>query len=54
MIDTFFDQSLDDAKRLLVSRVASGTELLVSHGPPGTGKTKVIVELIRQTLKANP
>jgi serine/threonine protein kinase len=53
-VEKFFDQSLDEAKRIIVSRFVAGADLLVTHGPPGTGKTKVIVELILQALKANP
>jgi serine/threonine protein kinase len=53
-IPSFFDESLDDPKKEIVSRCAAGIDLLVTHGPPGTGKTKLIVELIRQALKADP
>lgn len=53
-VEEFFDKSLDAGKKEVVSRCLGGTSLLVTHGPPGTGKTKVIVELIRQTLKAEP
>lgn len=50
----FFDHTLDDAKKIVVSRFAAGADLIVTHGPPGTGKTKLIVELIRQELERNP
>lgn len=53
-VEKYFDSSLDDAKKLVVSRFLAGPDLLVTHGPPGTGKTKVIVELILQTLHSNP
>lgn len=53
-VPRFFDRSLDDAKKTVVSRFAAGADLLVTHGPPGTGKTKLIVELIRQELARNP
>lgn len=53
-ICSFFDASLDADKKAIVSRCASGVDLLVTHGPPGTGKTKLIVELIRQALTAAP
>lgn len=53
-IARFFDRSLDDAKKAVVSRFAAGADLIVTHGPPGTGKTKLIVELIRQELARNP
>lgn len=50
----FFDESLDDAKKAVVSRFAAGADLIVTHGPPGTGKTKLIVELVRQAIRSNP
>lgn len=53
-IAKFFDDSLDEAKKAVVSRWVAGVDLLVTLGPPGTGKTKLIVELIRQALAANP
>lgn len=54
VITSFFDPNLDAAKKEVVSRCASGIDLLVTHGPPGTGKTKLIVELVRQTIKSSP
>lgn len=53
-IARFFDHNLDDAKKAVVSRCAASSDLIVTHGPPGTGKTKLIVELIRQELARNP
>ncbi len=52
-VANFFDKSLDDAKKSVVSRFAAGADLIVTHGPPGTGKTKLIVELVRQAIKSN-
>jgi tRNA A-37 threonylcarbamoyl transferase component Bud32 len=52
-VNFFYDPALDVAKKSIVSRCAHGAELLVIHGPPGTGKTKLIVELVRQCLKAS-
>jgi len=54
LVARFFDPGLDDAKKMVVSRFAAGADLIVTHGPPGTGKTKLIVELIRQELARNP
>lgn len=53
-VPDFFDRTLDDAKKAIVSRFLSGADLIVTHGPPGTGKTKLIVELLRQALRLNP
>jgi tRNA A-37 threonylcarbamoyl transferase component Bud32 len=53
-ITSFFDTSLDADKKAIVARCSSGIDLLVTHGPPGTGKTKLIVELVRQTLRTAP
>lgn len=50
----FFDSTLNDEKKLLVSQFLANKDLLLVHGPPGTGKTKVIVEMIRQELHRNP
>lgn len=49
-ISSFFDASLDSAKKEIVSRCGAAGDLIIVHGPPGTGKTKLIVELVRQTL----
>jgi hypothetical protein len=53
-VKTFLDKGLDPPKKEVVSRCASGVDALVVHGPPGTGKTKLIVELLRQTLHTSP
>lgn len=51
---SFFDQSLDPDKKTIVSQCLATPDLFLIHGPPGTGKTTVIVEIIQQTLKKNP
>lgn len=50
----FFDGKLDPEKKSLVSRCAAVPDLIVIHGPPGTGKTRLIVELIRQEVARDP
>jgi superfamily I DNA and/or RNA helicase len=50
----FFQSDLDDDKKKAVA-VALGThDFLVVEGPPGTGKTKFITELILQFARRNP
>ncbi len=50
----FINQRIDDDKKDAVVAALSGPSLLLVEGPPGTGKTTFITELVLQTLKANP
>lgn len=43
-----FDQGLNDAQREAVAFALSARDAALLHGPPGTGKTTTLVELIRQ------
>lgn len=47
----FFNSELDDSQREAVSFALSQRELAVIHGPPGTGKTTTVVEIILQAVK---
>ncbi|KAG7464269.1 DNA-binding protein SMUBP-2 [Solea senegalensis] len=47
----FFNLNLDDSQREAVSYALSQRELAVIHGPPGTGKTTTVVEIILQAVK---
>lgn len=51
-INEFFNKDLDESQRAGV-RFAIQTALPISvlHGPPGTGKTTTVVEIIRQEVK---
>ncbi|XP_075945302.1 DNA-binding protein SMUBP-2 [Anarhichas minor] len=47
----FFNSNLDDSQREAVSFTLSQREVAVIHGPPGTGKTTTVVEIILQAVK---
>ncbi len=44
------DDALEDAQREAVVLALAATELALIHGPPGTGKTRVLVEVIGQCV----
>lgn len=45
------DESLNFSQREAVRFALSARDLAIMHGPPGTGKTTTVVELIRQTVR---
>jgi hypothetical protein len=45
---------LDESKRAAVKAAVGADDCLVVSGPPGTGKTRFIAELVSQTLTRNP
>eukprot|EP00092_Neocalanus_flemingeri_P015084 GFUD01016295.1.p1 GENE.GFUD01016295.1~~GFUD01016295.1.p1 ORF type:complete len:986 (-),score=401.27 GFUD01016295.1:749-3706(-) len=47
----FFNSNLDSSQREAVEFCLKQKELGVVHGPPGTGKTTTVVEIIRQAVK---
>lgn len=48
---TFYNASLDASQKDAVSFALSQKELAIIHGPPGTGKTTTVVEVILQAVK---
>ncbi|PPR00946.1 hypothetical protein CVT24_000253 [Panaeolus cyanescens] len=44
----FFDQSLNDSQKAAVKFCLESPEVACIHGPPGTGKTHTLIEVIRQ------
>jgi len=50
----FLADRLDESKQEAVRKALGADSFLVVEGPPGTGKTRFITELILQTLRRNP
>mmetsp|Transcript_21345 Transcript_21345/g.63970 ORF Transcript_21345/g.63970 Transcript_21345/m.63970 type:complete len:157 (+) Transcript_21345:1219-1689(+) len=48
---TPFNNGLDDSQRAAVSLALAAKDIALVHGPPGTGKTTAVVEIIRQEVK---
>ena len=49
---SFFNDSLDSSQREAVEFCLKQREVGIVHGPPGTGKTTTVVEIIRQAVRA--
>ena len=49
---TWFNTSLDDSQKQAVEFSLKQREVSIVHGPPGTGKTTTVVEIILQSIKA--
>ena len=47
----FLNPALDSSQRKAVTSTLSQEDLLIIHGPPRTGKTTILVEIIRKTVK---
>ncbi|KIX96336.1 uncharacterized protein Z520_08114 [Fonsecaea multimorphosa CBS 102226] len=50
---TFFDPTLNPSQQDAIRFALSSPEIALIHGPPGTGKTYTLIELILQLLKRN-
>jgi superfamily I DNA and/or RNA helicase len=47
---TPMDPSLNQAQHEAVERALRATDVALVHGPPGTGKTRTLIEIIRQSV----
>ncbi|KAI0080422.1 P-loop containing nucleoside triphosphate hydrolase protein [Panus rudis PR-1116 ss-1] len=51
---TFFDETLNPSQREAVKFALESPEVACIHGPPGTGKTHTLIEIIRQLTTVTP
>ncbi|KAJ2660216.1 hypothetical protein IWW48_003048 [Coemansia sp. RSA 1200] len=47
---SFFDKSLNESQRAAVRLAVDAADVALIHGPPGTGKTHTLVEVVRQLV----
>lgn len=51
---SWYQDWMDDDKKNAVKRALATEDIFIIKGPPGTGKTTVIAELVSQILRNNP
>ncbi len=49
---TFINQQLNENQQKAVSAILQNEDIIIVHGPPGTGKTTTLTEAIVQLIKA--
>ncbi|KAK4165712.1 DNA-binding protein smubp-2 [Cladorrhinum sp. PSN259] len=50
-VEEWFDPTLNDSQKDAIKFALASEEIALIHGPPGTGKTHTLIELILQMLK---
>ncbi|SHE68486.1 DNA helicase, putative [Marinitoga hydrogenitolerans DSM 16785] len=48
---TFFDTALNNSQKEAVKKASGSEDVFLIHGPPGTGKTRTLTEVILQEIK---
>ncbi|XP_078429994.1 DNA-binding protein isoform X2 [Wolffia australiana] len=48
---SLFNKNLDHSQKAAISRALSSKDVFLLHGPPGTGKTTTVIEIILQEVK---
>ena len=46
-----YNQNLNDAQKEAIKKCLMAGDVGMIHGPPGTGKTTTVVEVILQTVR---
>lgn len=49
-VESVFDAALNDPQRAAVDRALRSEDVALVHGPPGTGKTRTLVEIVRHAV----
>lgn len=49
--DLFYPSALNDSQLVAVRHVISAQDVAIIHGPPGTGKTTTLVQVILETIR---
>lgn len=49
--DGWYNPGLNELQKMAVRKALNAAEIALIHGPPGTGKTETLIEVIRQLVK---
>ncbi len=51
VVENFFNQGLNEVQKAAVRLAMAAKDLAIVHGPPGTGKTTCLVEIVQQARR---